>query len=130
MPVATPSYPVALVSEGTFDSIPHTTLTPAIGTEFPSSVHLRDLLSSPSAVRDLALLVSQRGVVFFREQDLTPQEQLVLVDGMGRLSGRPAESGLHIHPLANSTDELGAVFKITAVSSIPLPIALLSETCL
>jgi alpha-ketoglutarate-dependent taurine dioxygenase len=47
-------------------------------------------------------------VVFFRSQNnLTNELQKVLITRLGQLSGRPASSGLHIHPLLNSERELG-----------------------
>jgi alpha-ketoglutarate-dependent taurine dioxygenase len=52
------------------------------------------------------LLVSQRGVVFFRAQDnLTADLQKELIQKIGILSGKPASSGLHIHPILNSDRE-------------------------
>lgn len=64
-------------------------------------------------------LVSQRGVVFFRAQDnLTNDLQKKLIIRLGQLSGRPAESGLHIHPLLNSERELGGDdLEISTISS-------------
>jgi alpha-ketoglutarate-dependent taurine dioxygenase len=54
------------------------------------------------------LLVSQRGVVFFRKQDdITNELQKELVQRLGELSGKPKTSGLHIHPVSNSGRELG-----------------------
>lgn len=47
-------------------------------------------------------LVSQRGVVFFRNQDLTIDDQKVLGQKLGELTGKPATSGLHRHALSNS----------------------------
>lgn len=53
-------------------------------------------------------LVSQRGVVFFRKQDDIDNElQKELVQRLGELSGKPATSKLHIHPISNSGRELG-----------------------
>lgn len=50
--------------------------------------------------------VSQRGVVFFRKQDgLNDDLQKELVQRLGQLSGKPATSGLHVHPVANSGRE-------------------------
>lgn len=50
--------------------------------------------------------VSQRGVVFFRSQDnLTDDLQKELVDRLGKLTGKPATSGLHIHPISNAERE-------------------------
>ena len=49
-----------------------------------------------------ALIVSQRGVVFFRKQDdLTDEYQKQLVLRMGEITGGPKTSKLHIHPLSN-----------------------------
>lgn len=52
--------------------------------------------------------VSQRGVVFFRNQDITIEEQKELAQRLGELSGKPSSSKLHIHPLHNSEREHGA----------------------
>lgn len=50
--------------------------------------------------------VSQRGVVFFRKQDnITNDLQKELVQRLGELSGKPATSGLHIHPVNNAGRE-------------------------
>lgn len=52
--------------------------------------------------------VSQRGVVFFRAQDnLTDDLQKELAQRLGELSGKPATSKLHIHPVANAGREHG-----------------------
>lgn len=46
--------------------------------------------------------VSQRGVVFFRKQDnITTDLQKEVVQRLGELSGKPATSKLHIHPMSN-----------------------------
>lgn len=65
-------------------------------------------------------LVSQRGVVFFRAQDgLTNELQKKLILKLGELTGRPATSGLHIHPILNSERELGGDDpEISTISSI------------
>ena len=53
-------------------------------------------------------LVSQRGVVFFRKQaDLDNDLQKQLAQRLGELSGKPATSKLHIHPVHNSGRRLG-----------------------
>ncbi len=64
--------------------------------------------------------VSQRGVVFFRAQDgLTNDLQKKLILRLGELAGRPATSGLHIHPLLNSERELGGDDpEISTISSV------------
>lgn len=57
-------------------------LTPAIGTE----IHGIDLRQLSDVQRDeLALLIAERGVVFFRDQELTIQEQLDLAAHWGPL---------------------------------------------
>jgi alpha-ketoglutarate-dependent taurine dioxygenase len=64
--------------------------------------------------------VSQRGVVFFRAQDnLTNDLQKELILRLGKLTGRPQTSGLHIHPILNSDRELGGSDpEISTISSV------------
>jgi alpha-ketoglutarate-dependent taurine dioxygenase len=64
--------------------------------------------------------VSQRGVVFFRKQDnLTDDLQKKFILRLGELSGRPATSTLHIHPLLNSTNEFGVPDnQVSTISSL------------
>lgn len=46
--------------------------------------------------------------MFFRKQDdITNDLQKQLVQRLGELSGKPATSKLHIHPVSNSSRELG-----------------------
>ncbi|RAL10245.1 TauD/TfdA dioxygenase family protein [Aspergillus homomorphus CBS 101889] len=57
---------------------------------------------------ELALTVSQPSVVFFRKQDdLDNDLQKELVQRLGKLSGKPATTGLHIHPTINAGREHG-----------------------
>ncbi|KAF4631292.1 hypothetical protein G7Y89_g6845 [Cudoniella acicularis] len=82
--------------------------TPVIGREFPHAKLVDWLKASNSdeLLRELALTISQRGVVFFRAQDdLTADLQKELVQRIGLLSGKPATNGLHIHPILNSDRE-------------------------
>jgi alpha-ketoglutarate-dependent taurine dioxygenase len=47
-------------------------------------------------------------VVFFRAQDgITDELQKELVQRLGQLAGKPATSGLHIHPISNAAREHG-----------------------
>lgn len=66
------------------------------------------------------MTVSQRGVAFFRAQDnLTDKLQKELVHRLGQMSGKPADSTLHVHPVLNNTTEFGVVdAEISPVSSI------------
>ncbi|EJU05599.1 taurine catabolism dioxygenase [Dacryopinax primogenitus] len=95
-------------------------LTPHIGTRFPDPlVQLSKILAdarSSEMVKDLATLVSHRGVVFFTKQDLDIQQQKQLVLKMGELTGRPETSGLHKHPVSEDSSELGA--DVSVISSI------------
>lgn len=65
-------------------------------------------------------LVSQRGVVFFRAQDELDNElQKKLILRLGELTGRPATSGLHVHPILNSErEEGGSDPEISTISSV------------
>ncbi|KAK3672121.1 hypothetical protein LTR78_008092 [Recurvomyces mirabilis] len=85
-------------------------VTPVIGREYPEA-DLKEWLGSPKAdqlIKDLAITISQRGVVFFRKQDgLTNDLQKKLVQRLGELSETPKESGLHIGPVSNSGRTLG-----------------------
>ncbi|EJD08433.1 taurine catabolism dioxygenase [Fomitiporia mediterranea MF3/22] len=95
-----------LVYSGSLDEFKSFDVTTIIGREFPD-VQLSNLLKSPDSerlIKDLAITISQRGVVFFRNQDLDLEQQKELVDKIGRLAGRPETSGLHVHPLYNSPD--------------------------
>ncbi|KAL8699433.1 MAG: hypothetical protein Q9224_001412 [Gallowayella concinna] len=97
-------------------------ITPVIGREF-SNVDLAEWLQAPNSdelLRDLAVTISQRGVVFFRAQDsLTDSLQKELAHRLGQLSGKPADSGLHIHPVANSAREDGGDDdEISIISSV------------
>ncbi|KAI1463970.1 TauD-domain-containing protein [Daldinia caldariorum] len=85
-------------------------VTPVIGREF-IDVDLAEWLRAPNSdelLRDLAITISQRGVVFFRKQDnINNDLQKELVQRLGELSGKPATSKLHIHPVINSGREHG-----------------------
>jgi len=48
------------------------------------------------------MVVSQRGVVFFRNQDINIDDQKLLCQRLGELTGKPESSKLHRHALANS----------------------------
>ncbi|KAL4894942.1 hypothetical protein BDV59DRAFT_192328 [Aspergillus ambiguus] len=93
---------------GVLDGYESFDVTPVIGREFPTA-SLKEWLRAPNSdelLRDLAITISQRGVVFFRKQDgLDDDLQKELVQRLGQLSGKPATSGLHIHPVANSGRE-------------------------
>ncbi|CRK42827.1 hypothetical protein BN1723_005436 [Verticillium longisporum] len=111
-----------LKQTGVLDSYESFDVTPVIGREFPKA-NLVEWLESPNAdelIRDLAITIAERGVVFFRAQDnLTNDLQKKLILRLGELSGRPATSGLHIHPILNSEREHGGSDpEISTISSL------------
>jgi alpha-ketoglutarate-dependent taurine dioxygenase len=106
---------------GVIDQFKSFDVTPVIGREFPTA-DLAKWLRAPNSdalLRDLAITVSQRGVVFFRKQDgLTDELQKELVQRLGELSGKPATSKLHIHPVNNAErDDNGKDDEISVISS-------------
>jgi alpha-ketoglutarate-dependent taurine dioxygenase len=110
-----------------------------IGEEF-AKLQISEILEDDDKVRDLAILgisqysdkgsivlthsVSQRGVVFFRDQDLTIEAQKVLGQKLGELTGKPETSKLHRHALSNSkrgiaVDENGKLDdEVSVISSV------------
>ena len=107
-PDSRPRITAPLTYTGTLDSFKHFDVTPAIGREY-SDLHVKDLLrGSDEQLRDLALTVSQRGVVFLRGQgDVTPLEMKDFMLRLTAAGGCPESSGLHVHPLTEEGSELG-----------------------
>ncbi|KAJ4424035.1 hypothetical protein N0V82_001282 [Gnomoniopsis sp. IMI 355080] len=103
-------FPAPLKLSGALEAFESFDTTPVIGKEFPKA-NLVEWLNAPNSdelLRDLAITIAQRGVVFFRAQnELTNDLQKKLILRLGELAGRPQTSGLHIHPLLNSTPGLG-----------------------
>ncbi|ERF71895.1 hypothetical protein EPUS_01810 [Endocarpon pusillum Z07020] len=99
-----------LKPSGAFDKFESFDATPVIGREF-RGVNLKEWLEAPNSdelLRELAITISRRGVVFFRKQDdLDNDLQKVLAQRLGELSGKPSTSKLHIHPVSNSGRRLG-----------------------
>ncbi|KAJ3070859.1 hypothetical protein HDU98_006123 [Podochytrium sp. JEL0797] len=82
----------------------HSKVQPHIGTEFENGIQIRDLLNAPNSeelILDFAVLVSERNVVFLRDQDITFDDQKEFIDRVGRASGKPSTSGLHSHPTSD-----------------------------
>lgn len=100
---------------GSLDKYRHQDVTPVIGTEF-EGLQVTDLLASDDTViKDLAVTISQRGVVFLRDQQVTPQQMKELMLRVTKASGCPETSGLHVHPLTEEGSELGD--QISVISS-------------
>lgn len=134
--MSTFSFLGSLANFSNYDATPH------IGTIFSDpSVQLTQLLAAPNAdvlIKDLATLVSQRGVVFFKTQDINIEQQKVLATRLGELTGKPETSKLHRHPLTQDGSELGddvqvissAVFVLFAHSqNLPICLILLRPNC-
>ncbi|KAF4177949.1 hypothetical protein CNMCM8694_007644 [Aspergillus lentulus] len=77
-------------------------LTPVIGSEI-KDVDVTEWLRAPNSddiLRDLALLIGQRGVIFFRNQhNITDELQKELCRRVNELSGAPKENGFYRHSL-------------------------------
>ncbi|KAH8179073.1 taurine catabolism dioxygenase tauD, tfdA family protein [Sarocladium implicatum] len=114
-PDSRPRLTQPLTYSGSLDSFEQSDLTPVIGREF-EGLQIRDLLKwDDQTIRDLALTISQRGVVFLRNQDVTPIEMKDFMLKLTELAGCPESSGLHVHPLTEEGSELGD--QISVISS-------------
>jgi len=106
-----------LVDSGSLEKYIHNDLTPVIGREYTDlqAVDLMKADDSDRLLRDLAIIISTRGVVFLRDQHITPHEMQELGDRISKLAGCPESSTLHIHPLTEEGSELGD--QISVISS-------------
>ncbi|CAO2658856.1 Nn.00g065790.m01.CDS01 [Neocucurbitaria sp. VM-36] len=102
IPTSCSSCPTPLVYSGSLDHFPFFEITPIIGREYPT-LNVTKILQSDNAeeqIRDLAIIISERGVVFLRDQDnLQISDQKQFCDLLGKYSGRPVDHGLHVHPI-------------------------------
>ena len=104
-----------LTYTGSLDNYSQFDVTPVIGREF-NGLQIRDLLKWDDVhIRDLAVTISQRGVVFLKDQDVTPNEMKDFMLRLTDLAGCPSTSGLHVHPLTEAGSELGD--QISVISS-------------
>jgi hypothetical protein len=104
-----------LIYTGSLDDIKQFDVTPAIGREY-DGLQIRDLLQwDERLICDLAVTISQRGVVFLKNQDVTPGEMEDFMLRLTEVAGCPASSGLHVHPLTEEGTELGD--QISVISS-------------
>lgn len=76
---------------GSLDTYESLDLTAVIGREFPK-LQLSEIVDDDTKIRDLAILCSLRGVVFLRNQDISPEKLKVLTQKLGVLTGKPEES--------------------------------------
>jgi hypothetical protein len=99
-----------LKNSGSIAHLGYVDVTPLIGREYPDA-KIKDILyasNSEDQLRDLAITICERGVVFFRapQDDLTIDEQKKVTELLGSLTGRPKENGLHVHPLYNDPNNI------------------------
>ncbi|KAI0911495.1 TfdA family taurine dioxygenase [Ustulina deusta] len=99
-----------LKNSGSIDHLEYVDVTPIIGREYPTA-KIKEILAAPNSdqqLRDLAITICERGVVFFRapQDDLTVEEQKHVTYMLGKLTGRPEGHGLHVHPLYNDPNNL------------------------
>ncbi|KAF9885429.1 hypothetical protein FE257_012951 [Aspergillus nanangensis] len=126
LPFASPKerqYPTPLNPSGALEAFSYEDTTPVIGREYLNVNIVDDLLNAPNSedlIRDLAITISQRGVVFFRAQtNLTDPLQKHLIHLLGQLTHKPSTSTLHIHPVLNNTNEFGTPdAQVSTISSL------------
>ncbi|WWC69807.1 uncharacterized protein I206_103750 [Kwoniella pini CBS 10737] len=109
--VARNTLPGPMKYNGTLEGYTHFEVTPSIGREFGSDLQLSELLKAPNSdelIRDLAVLISRRGVCFFRAQDLSQDEMMQLQKKISTLAGQPQQSNMCIHPVSENVGEMGA----------------------
>jgi Taurine catabolism dioxygenase TauD, TfdA family len=76
-----------LVNSGSLNKYTYQDLTPVIGREF-DGLQVTELLNSEEyIIRDLAVTISERGVVFLRNQKVSPQQMKDLMERITRVAG-------------------------------------------
>ena len=105
------------------DHLEYLNVTPIIGCEY-TTAKLKDMLNAPNAedqLRDLAITICERGVVVFRarQDDLSVGVQKHITDKLGKLTGRPAENGMHWTRGACATGSNECTFHAATVSCPP-----------
>ncbi|KAK3694524.1 alpha-ketoglutarate-dependent sulfonate dioxygenase [Podospora appendiculata] len=85
-------------------------LTESVGTVL-ENLQLSQL--SPQQLDELALLVTERGVVFFRDQDLTTEGQVKLFEHYGALDRHPAQKDVRHVVIRGSREDHREILKYT-----------------
>ena len=76
-----------MINSGSLDEYKHQDLTPVIGREFEGLQVTELLKGDAQLITDLAVTISERGVVFLRDQDVTPQEMKELMERISEAAG-------------------------------------------
>lgn len=63
------------------------------------------------------LIVSSRGVLFLKSQNITQDQMTTFLQRFHTIAGAPASSGLHIHPSINVNGGSSEGLKIQKISS-------------
>ncbi|KAF2036393.1 alpha-ketoglutarate-dependent sulfonate dioxygenase [Setomelanomma holmii] len=74
---------------------------------------LTESIGTLTQLDDLALLVSERRVVFFRDQDLTTEQQVKLFEHYGELDKHPAQKGQRHVNIGASNDDFREILNYT-----------------
>lgn len=93
---------------GSLEGYQHFDNTPVIGRQF-TGLQIREILHATNRdqmIADVAATVSRRGVVFLKDQDVTPDEMKTFVELLSTIAGCPKQSGLHVHPLTEEGSEV------------------------
>lgn len=76
-----------MVNSGSLDKYKNQDLTPVIGREF-EGLQVTELLNGDDKlIKDLAVTISERGVIFLRDQDVTPQQMKDLMERITEAAG-------------------------------------------
>lgn len=102
-----------MVNSGSLDKYKYQDLTPVIGRQFEDLQVTELLRGDEQNIKDLAITISERGVVFLRDQDVTPQQmgQLMerITDAAGCVSAAPyfvQRVSTYIHSSLNRPDSM------------------------
>ncbi|THC89725.1 hypothetical protein EYZ11_010828 [Aspergillus tanneri] len=96
--------PTYMRTSGALEQYVYAEATNSLGREYPD-LQLSAIVGNDSKIRDLAITVSERGVVVLRNQNINMGQFKYLIQRMGELTGKPEEGKLHInaiHPEINS----------------------------
>ncbi|GIC87799.1 TauD/TfdA dioxygenase family protein [Aspergillus udagawae] len=99
-----PLFPQVQRTAGALDKYKYIESSPALGREY-SGIQLSSIIDNDAIVRDLAITASERGVLFFNDQDITPSELKQLILRIGEVMGHPKEAGLHRSALSGQKDK-------------------------
>ncbi|RHZ50990.1 TauD/TfdA dioxygenase family protein [Aspergillus thermomutatus] len=100
-------YPRPQRTSGALDKFKYIETSPALGREYPE-LQLSSIIDNDEIVHDLAITASERGVLFFSDQDIAPTDLKRLILKIGKLTGNPKEAGLHRHASSiQSNKDLG-----------------------